>query len=261
MPDAALEHCFTRATKDQPRISLKRMHIIWIILFHSATATAQWQSHNWLHLGGAYAQRDAREEAGPGLQSTRVGARGELGLNLLRFIAVSAGGSYQDGGGSVTNSSTPHFAGYASDTRALVHVVYAPLVFSTGLAEYESFDRLAGFYRARTSFSYKPMMLTLNWGPAYLRLEQDLGAKGSITRLYSDRGGGRTDQKFKLPKTRGQGFEIGIYLPSVKYSTHLFLNYSSWTIDAGALVNDGVEDVRVGRTEIKAMTAGLGLAF
>jgi hypothetical protein len=237
------------------------MHILILLLSHSPSAFAQWQSSSWLHLGGAYSQRAVKEDAGFGLTSARAGAQGELGLNLLRFIAVSAAGTYQDGAGSVSAAKVDHFGGYASDTRALVHLIYAPVVVSTGLAEFESFETLPGVYRARTAFSYKPMMLTLNWGPAYLRLEQDLSAKGSITRRYSDAGGGRTDQKYELPKSRGQGARVGLLLPGMKYATHLFVDYHRWQIDQTAARTDGVDPVRVGSTQITTMSVGLGLAF
>ena len=196
------------------------------------------------------------------MTTARAGARAELGLPLTRFLAVSGGAAYQDGTGSISNAGTAnHFAGYAADTRALVHLIYAPVVISGGLAEYESFENATGLYRQRAAVSYKPVMATVNWGPAYARYEQTLNARGSMSRTYSDQGGGRGDLKFDLPKARLRALELGLFLPSVRYATHVFVNYARWTFDAPAALSDGVASVGPGRMVTTTLTAGLGLAF
>ena len=230
-------------------------------------AHAQWQSSHWLHLDGAYAQRETKESERLNLTARRALGRGELGVNLLPHLSVSGVATYQDGaaattGRTLTGGTPPSFvSGRVFETRALAHLIYNRFVISGGLAQLESADDVSGAYRTRSRFDYKPMMVTVFLGPAYVRVEHDVWTKGSTNVGLSDGGGGRTDLKFNLTKASGQGAEVGVLLPNRLVSTKIFLSYHRLTIDPTAAQSDGVESVNLPETVITQLAAGVGLAF
>lgn len=232
----------------------------------AATAHAQYQLSKWLHADFTYSDFRFVETGVATSQSGLSGIRGEFGFALLNGLSLSAGGEYFDGhlnfdGKSFTGSALKQVTNdYLSDTRAMVHLVYAPMVLSGGLAERNWYDNLAGSYRRRTRMSYKPIVLSYFMGSAYIAVEQDLMTKGTVTALMTDTGAPH-DVSLTLGKGSGLGVEIGYYIPGAMLSTHLFARYNKWTVKASDVVNDGVRDVHEPDSTITVVQGGIGVAF
>jgi hypothetical protein len=237
------------------------------LLFSGLSAEAQWQSRRWLHVDYTYSDITYKE---PGLMTETgryAGIRGELGVNLLDYVAFSAGGSYMDGHMDYDGSTfdgTPIKVitnDYIRDTRLLAHVVYTPFVLSYGVAQRYWYNDMVISYRRRTRYDYQPLMLTYYQEGFYVRYEHALWGKGWNKSHMSDTGGGRQDVEFELGKGTGMGFEIGVLLPTPAFATHLFASYHKWTVKESNVQNDGVDSLVEPNNNTTTIQIGLGVAF
>lgn len=196
-----------------------------------------------------------------------AGVRGELGVNMLGWGAVSAGGTYMDGNMYYDGST---FAGtpiktltkdYFRDTRVLVHAMLFPFTLSYGVGQRYWYDDLVISYRRRTRYDYNPLIITYTDSSFYIRYEQDLWSKGWNKSHMSDVSNTRHDVEFTLGKGSGMGFEVGLFVPAQGFVSHLFVAYHKWAIKQSNVQNDGTSNLVEPENQTETLQFGLGLVF
>lgn len=244
-----------------------RSVLLIVFLLFGFSAHGQWQSRRWLHVDYTYSQITYKE---PGLMTEMgryAGVRGELGINILDYVAVSAGGSYMDGNMDYDGSTfdgTPMKVitnDYFRDTRLLAHVIATPFVLSLGAAQRYWYNDMVISYRRRTRYDYQPVILTYYQEGFYVRYEHAVWGQGWNKSHMSDTGGNRSDVEFKLGKGTGMGVEVGVFLPTPVFATHLFASYYKWTVKESDVQFDGVNNLVEPTNNTATLQIGLGVAF
>lgn len=226
---------------------------------------------HWLHLDYTYNDLSYQEtgSATTTTQKTQLsGARGDLGLNLLGFLAISAGGEYQDG--HFQFDGTPFTAdaqktttsSYIRDLRAFVHLIRGPVILSAGLGDRYWYNHLENSYRQRTEYTYHPILLTYFLRSIYIQVEQDLWTRGTSAVSLSDVSSSHKDVNFALGKGgSGLGVELGMYIPGMFFSTHIYASYHKWNVKASDTQNDGVKDLSIPDNNTTILQGGIGISF
>ncbi|MGE3683874.1 MAG: hypothetical protein AB7G93_19315 [Bdellovibrionales bacterium] len=245
------------------------MRLILLLCFTSygTQAFAQWQQSSWFHLDYTYTDFTYKE---PGVMSEKgrlAGVRGEVGLNLLSWLALSAGGQYQDGNLNYDGSTfdgTPIKTvtkDYIRDTRALIHIVASSVSLSFGIAQRYWYDDLVISYRRRTRYDYKPIILTYHQNGLYVSYEHVLWDKGWNKSHMSDVDSNRRDPEFTLGKGSGMGVELGYLMPGSRVSTRVFVKYHKWKVKESDIQSDGTQALVEPNNNTTTYQIGIGLAF
>lgn len=221
----------------------------------------------WLNLDYTYTDLVYKE---PGLMNEKgrlAGIRGEVGLNLLGLMGVSAGGEYQDGnlyydgstfGGTPVKQVTKD---YIRRTEFLGHFFYGPVTISAGLAERYWLNDLVISYRRRTRYNYIPVYFTYRMNFMYLKLEHDIWQKGWNKSHMSDVNASARDVEFKLGTGTGFGVELGYLIPAGSVTTRVFLAYHKWDVKESDIQNDGTQNLIEPKNNTTEIKVGLGLGF
>lgn len=222
---------------------------------------------HWLNLDYTYTDLVYKE---PGAMSERgklAGVRGEVGLNLFGYIAVSAGGEYQDGnlyydgstfGGTPVKQVTKD---YFRRTEFLAHAFYGPVSLSAGVAERYWFDDLVISYRRRTRYNYMPVYVTYRMETIYLKIEQDIWQKGWNKSHMHDVNASAHDVEFTLGKGTGMGAELGYMFPSGTMVSRVFIAYHKWDVKQSDVQNDGTQNLIEPKNNTTEVKVGIGLGF
>lgn len=245
---------------------------ILVLVFFSlqgsiAAALAGGPPPYWLNLDYTYTDIVYKE---PGLMNEKgrlAGVRGEVGINFLGVMGISAGGEYQDGNlyydGS-TFSGTPVkqvTKDYFRRTEFLAHILYGSMTLSAGLAERYWFNDLVVSYRRRTRYNYIPVYFTYRLSSVYLKMEHDVWQKGWNKSHMSDVNASARDVEFELGKGTGMGVELGYLLLSGSMATRIFVAYHKWDVNPSNVQNDGTQNLIEPKNSTTEIKVGLGLAF
>lgn len=246
---------------------MKTISLLLLLASWSSSAFAWNRAGNWFHIDYTYSQITYQEPTVMKETGNFAGVRGELGLNLLGWGAISAGGSYMDGHMNYDGSTFDGTAiktitkDYFRDTRILVHAMSFPFTLSFGVAQRYWYDDLVISYRRRTRYDYNPIILTYTDPTFYLRYEQDLWSKGWNKSHMSDVSNSRRDVEFELGKGTGMGIELGLFAPTQGYISHLFVAYHKWTVKQSNVQNDGTSNLVEPDNQTETLQLGLGIVF
>jgi hypothetical protein len=231
------------------------------------TVAGVWMQKRWLHAAYTYSDVSYKEAGVMTEQGRFGGARGELGLNLFSFFALSARGEYHDGnmnynGTTLTGSTVRQITrDYVREWQGLGHFLYGPIALSVGVGERYWFNDLVGSYRRRTRYNYTPVAITVvQPGGVYYRYEHVVWGKGWSKSHMTDAGAAR-DVELNLGKGTGSKTEVGYMMYGSLWVTHVFVSMQKWDVKGSNTLNDGTRDVTHARSSTTIWQAGIGFAF
>ena len=204
--------------------------MIWIVFaLLGQVSHAQYQTGNWIKLDYTYTDLNSKSVDVNETKAQFPGVRGELGLNVMRYLAVSAVGEYADYrarlmgalvDGQPVDAVTSNFT---RDLRVMGHLVVSPFVLSAGIAERFWSQQIPAGARTRTTYAYLPAQLTYFFRRAYLSYEQDFVRRGHRR---------MDDDDSTLGTTQAFAVELGWLIPSAIGATQIFARYQKWSVKA-----------------------------
>lgn len=195
------------------------------------------------------------------------GIRGQLRLNLLSNVQLSAGGSYFDGhlfyegatfGGTPVTQTT---VDYFRDIRYLVHLKFDSVEFSSGVAERYWLNDLVISYKRRTEYKYIPIIIKYNAMPFYTQLEYRSWVEGTNVSTMSRVNPASRDVTFTQDKGGGYAIELGVEYPFGALKAKSFLVYDVWSVADSDIQNDNTQNLIEPKNNTKTYILGVGFTY